>query len=114
MSTTMTQTAVEPPAPVLIPAVNLDAYDDEQVRLMEERCILINEKDEAYGEGSKKNCEAVANAGLDAFNQNRPQDMNEIAAQHMKMFSELRPPTTSTHCLGSKTFQAPCLQVLWG
>ena len=57
MTSTMTQTVVEPPAPVLIPSVNLDAYDDEQVRLMEERCILIDEKDEAYGEGSKKNCE---------------------------------------------------------
>jgi isopentenyldiphosphate isomerase len=24
---------------------------------MEERCILVNEKDEAYGEDSKKTCE---------------------------------------------------------
>lgn len=39
------------------PAPSLDAYDEEQVRLMEERCILVNEKDEAYGEGSKKECE---------------------------------------------------------
>lgn len=38
------------------PDPNLDSYDDEQVRLMEERCILINEKDEAYGEDSKKTC----------------------------------------------------------
>lgn len=35
----------------------LDGYDEEQQRLMEERCILVNEKDEAYGEESKKNCE---------------------------------------------------------
>jgi isopentenyl-diphosphate delta-isomerase len=36
---------------------DLDDYDEEQVRLMEERCILVNEKDEAYGEDSKKACE---------------------------------------------------------
>ena len=35
---------------------NLESYDEEQVRLMEERCILVNEKDEAYGEESKKTC----------------------------------------------------------
>lgn len=35
----------------------LEGYDAEQVRLMEERCILVNDKDEAYGEGSKKQCE---------------------------------------------------------
>lgn len=37
--------------------VDLDAYDEEQVRLMEERCILVDENDVAYGEGSKKQCE---------------------------------------------------------
>lgn len=36
--------------------VSLDGYDEEQVRLMEERCILVDEKDQAYGEGSKKQC----------------------------------------------------------
>jgi isopentenyl-diphosphate delta-isomerase len=39
------------------PAVSLEAYDEEQVRLMEERCILVDEQDKAYGEGSKKECE---------------------------------------------------------
>jgi hypothetical protein len=34
----------------------MEEYDEEQVRLMEERCILVNEKDEAYGEDSKKTC----------------------------------------------------------
>lgn len=38
-------------------AVSLDEYDEEQVRLMEERCILVTPEDEAYGEGSKKECE---------------------------------------------------------
>lgn len=37
--------------------VDLEAYDEEQVRLMEERCILVDDQDVAYGEGSKKRCE---------------------------------------------------------
>lgn len=39
------------------PGVNLDSYDEEQVRLMEERCILVTPEDVAYGEDSKKTCE---------------------------------------------------------
>jgi isopentenyl-diphosphate delta-isomerase len=39
--------------------VSLEAYDDEQVRLMEERCILVDEQDVAYGDGSKKRCECL-------------------------------------------------------
>lgn len=38
--------------------VDLEAYDEEQVRLMEERCILVDDQDVAYGEGSKKRCES--------------------------------------------------------
>lgn len=41
----------------LVADVTLDGYDEEQVRLMEERCILVDENDKAYGEGSKKQCE---------------------------------------------------------
>lgn len=37
----------------------LEGYDEEQVRLMEERCILVDENDKAYGEGSKKQCEST-------------------------------------------------------
>ncbi|KAI9639488.1 NUDIX hydrolase domain-like protein [Dioszegia hungarica] len=51
-TTTMTQTA---------PAPDLDAYDEEQVRLMEERCILVDENDKAYGEDSKKTCHLMSN-----------------------------------------------------
>lgn len=40
--------------------VNLDAYDDEQVRLMEERCILVDEDDKAYGDSSKKRCKLAS------------------------------------------------------
>jgi hypothetical protein len=43
--------------------VDLEAYDEEQVRLMEERCILVDDQDVAYGEGSKKRCES----GVSAF-----------------------------------------------
>lgn len=63
MSATVTETATGSSSQGHIslntsaPAPSLDAYDEEQVRLMEERCILVNEKDEAYGEESKKTCE---------------------------------------------------------
>jgi hypothetical protein len=42
--------------------VDLEAYDEEQVRLMEERCILVDDQDVAYGEGSKKRCESGISA----------------------------------------------------
>ena len=54
MTATMTETVTEPP-----PAAardELDGYDEEQVRLMEERCILVDPQDTAYGEDSKKTC----------------------------------------------------------
>ena len=35
---------------------NLSEYDEEQARLMEERCILVTPDDVAYGEDSKKTC----------------------------------------------------------
>ena len=44
--------------------VDLEAYDEEQVRLMEERCILVDDQDKAYGEGSKKRCESEGGAQL--------------------------------------------------
>ncbi|KAL7421840.1 isopentenyl-diphosphate delta-isomerase idi1 [Cryptotrichosporon argae] len=56
MATTVIETA-----PAQASSVDLAAYDDEQVRLMEERCILVNDEDEAYGEGSKKECHLMAN-----------------------------------------------------
>lgn len=36
--------------------VNLDKYDEEQVKLMQEMCIVVNEKDEKIGADTKKNC----------------------------------------------------------
>ncbi|EIW70723.1 hypothetical protein TREMEDRAFT_68186 [Tremella mesenterica DSM 1558] len=59
MSATMVQTAI-----TLKPFeadVNLDTYDEEQVRLMEERCILVDPQDKAYGEGTKKACHLMSN-----------------------------------------------------
>lgn len=62
MSATMTETttrsSVLGSVPIAVGAgdVDLAAYDDEQVRMMEERCILVDENDVAYGEGSKKRC----------------------------------------------------------
>ncbi len=35
---------------------NLYEYDEEQVRLMQEMCIVINERDEKIGADTKKNC----------------------------------------------------------
>lgn len=66
MATTSTQTVSETqpslslrassPPPVGEPGVNLDDYDEEQARLMEERCILVTPEDVAYGDDSKKTC----------------------------------------------------------
>jgi isopentenyl-diphosphate delta-isomerase len=61
MSTTITETAtlsLSNTAPQAAP-VDLGAYDDEQVRLMEERCILVTPADEAYGDDSKKTCKSL-------------------------------------------------------
>lgn len=35
----------------------LDGYDDEQVRLMEEVCIVLDNDDKPIGSASKKTCE---------------------------------------------------------
>ena len=36
--------------------IDLSGYDAEQSRLMEERCILVDEQDRAYGAVDKKTC----------------------------------------------------------
>ncbi|RGB30408.1 NUDIX hydrolase domain-like protein [Rhizophagus diaphanus] len=41
--------------------VNLDKYDDEQVKLMQEMCIVVSEKDEKIGADTKKNCHLMEN-----------------------------------------------------
>jgi hypothetical protein len=37
-------------------AVDLGQYDDEQVRLLEEMCIVIDKHDRKIGADTKKNC----------------------------------------------------------
>ena len=35
---------------------DLTGYDEEQIRLMEEVCIVVDENDTPMGSGSKKRC----------------------------------------------------------
>lgn len=56
MAITMVETIPTPSSNLPAPAVDLASYDEEQVRLMEERCILVTPDDKAYGEDSKKTC----------------------------------------------------------
>lgn len=39
--------------------IDLSSYDPEQSKLMEERCILVDEHDHAYGSGDKKTCAQI-------------------------------------------------------
>jgi hypothetical protein len=61
-TTTTTQTQEQPPLVLRQNAEagpNLNEYDEEQARLMEERCILVTPEDVAYGEDSKKTCKLL-------------------------------------------------------
>jgi isopentenyl-diphosphate delta-isomerase len=74
-STTTTQTITASEILRLFPDVNptvigvqaqgasgdteLEGYDEEQVRLMEELCIVIDENDKPIGSGSKKTCQCT-------------------------------------------------------
>lgn len=42
--------------PSELATIDLSAYDPEQSKLMEERCILVDAQDRAYGAGDKKTC----------------------------------------------------------
>ena len=39
----------------------LHGYDKEQVKLMEEKCILVNEQDNPIGFASKRDCHLLTN-----------------------------------------------------
>lgn len=57
---TMTHAAVDSaltPSTSNLATIELDGYDEEQIRLMEERCILVDNDDKAYGDVSKKTCQ---------------------------------------------------------
>jgi isopentenyl-diphosphate delta-isomerase len=44
-------------AQAVLASVDLSTYDPEQSRLMDERCILVDENDNAIGAMDKKTCE---------------------------------------------------------
>ena len=54
-ASTMSSRAVEASRAVLT-SINLENYDPEQSRLMDERCILVDEQDRALGAADKKTC----------------------------------------------------------
>jgi isopentenyl-diphosphate delta-isomerase len=43
-------------AKAVLATIDLSQYDAEQSRLMDERCILVDENDEAIGAMDKKTC----------------------------------------------------------
>ena len=47
-------------AQAALASVDLTNYDPEQSRLMDERCILVDEQDNAIGAMDKKTCELDA------------------------------------------------------
>ncbi len=56
ISRTMTSRAVEASRAVLQSIDLSGTYDPEQTRLMDERCILVDEDDRALGAADKKTC----------------------------------------------------------
>lgn len=46
-------------AKAALASIDLSTYDPEQSRLMDERCILVDEQDNAIGAVDKKTCESV-------------------------------------------------------
>jgi isopentenyl-diphosphate delta-isomerase len=46
-------------AQAALASVDLSSYDPEQSRLMDERCILVDENDNAIGAMDKKTCEST-------------------------------------------------------
>ena len=52
----MAAVAVAKNLPSGLATIDLSTYDPEQSKLMEERCILVDAQDRAYGAGDKKTC----------------------------------------------------------
>ncbi len=46
-------------AKAALASIDLSNYDPEQSRLMDERCILVDENDTAIGAVDKKTCKAI-------------------------------------------------------
>ena len=53
---TMAAVAVAKNLPSELVTIDLSTYDPEQSKLMEERCILVDAQDRAYGASDKKTC----------------------------------------------------------
>jgi len=47
--------------PAALAGIDLSSYDPEQSRLMDERCILVDENDKAIGAADKKTCHLMEN-----------------------------------------------------
>lgn len=61
-STTLTQTAAQPAQSSTITLdSSLAGHDEEQIRLMEERCIVLDNDDKYLRDGSKKECHLMTN-----------------------------------------------------
>ena len=45
--------------PTALATIDLSQYDPEQSRLMDERCILVDEQDNAIGAMDKKTCMTI-------------------------------------------------------
>jgi len=60
MPSTMTTTTASTQAPATedVELTTAQGYDDEQIRLMEEVCIVIDENDQPLRTGTKKECTA--------------------------------------------------------
>jgi hypothetical protein len=56
-SVAMTSPAIRA-AQAALASVDLSHYDPEQSRLMDERCILVDEQDNAIGAMDKKTCQS--------------------------------------------------------
>ena len=48
-------------AKAALASVDLSNYDPEQSKLMDERCILVDEEDNAIGAVDKKTCKYISN-----------------------------------------------------
>lgn len=55
LASNMSSRAVEA-SHALLSSIDLQSYDPEQSRLMDERCILVDEQDRALGAADKKTC----------------------------------------------------------
>ncbi|GJJ13800.1 hypothetical protein Clacol_008057 [Clathrus columnatus] len=56
-----TAAVATPPHLAHLASIDLSSYDPEQSRLMDERCILVDENDRAWGAADKKTCHLMEN-----------------------------------------------------